>query len=588
VKTVLFDIESNGLLDTITTVHTLQIGDADGTDAVVYTDNRPGFPSIADGLARLAAADRVVGHHLLGYDFPVMERFYPGALKRWQIYDTLVATRLLDPEERTNTLASWGDRLGVAKGEFKGPWDVLTDEMIDYARQDIVVTRALYQHVEPQLRDWGHSLDLEHEVAWAIHLQEQNGFTLDVAAAQKLDAELRGAMADLEAQLRQSFPPIAHVSIAKATNKKVGIVKGQPRTKWEHFEPGSRHHIARRLQALGWRPKDFNKDSTPVVDEKILAEMPWPEAQLLLKYLRTQKLLGQLSDGKGGWLKMVRPDGRIHGRVNPNGACTGRMSHMSPNVAQADKDPRMRALWLPRDGWVLVGCDADGLEARMLGHYLARYDGGAFVKTLLDGRKEDGSDIHSRNRDAVRAAGFAVDRDGAKTLLYALMYGAGDWKLAATVKDNLRATGQRLPKIPHKEMGLLVRRALAKSMTGIDKLIDAVKAAAKERGYLIGLDGRHLNVRSDHAALNTLLQGAGAVVMKRALVEFMRLWGERQQLFGLCANVHDEVQIECVPEMAETFGDEFASCIRSAGEYYKLRCPLSGAYQVGSNWAETH
>jgi len=587
VKTVIFDLESDGLLDTVSTVHTLQIGDADATDAVVYTDSKPGYPSIGDGLARLRAADRVVGHHLLGYDFPVMERFYPGTLRREQIYDTLVATRLLDPEERNNTLGSWGERLGVAKGEFKGPWDVLTDEMITYAAQDIVVTRALYHHVEPKLREWGESVQLEHDVAWAIHLQQENGFRFDVPAAQELDATLRGEMAALEAELRKSFPPIAHKSIAKATNKKIGIVKGQERVKWETFEAGSRHHIARRLQALGWKPQAFGKDSVPTVDEKILAEMPWPEAKLLLKFLRTQKLLGQLSDGKNGWLKMVKPDGRIHGRVNPNGAATGRMTHSNPNVAQADKDPRMRSLWLPREGWKLVGCDADGLELRMLGHYLARLDGGAFVKMLLDGRKEDGSDVHSRNRDAVRAAGFAVDRDGAKTLIYALVYGAGDWKLAATVKDNLRALGLKIPKLPHKEMGLLVRRALAKSMKGIDSLIGQVQQAAK-RGYLIGLDGRHLVVRSDHAALNTLLQGAGAIVMKRALVIFDECHSHDRTLWGYCANVHDEVQIEATPGVAEGIGQRFAQCITLAGEYYKLRCPLSGAYKVGSNWAETH
>ena len=587
-NTVIFDLESDGLLDAVTKVHCLQIGDADGDDAVVYCE-RGGFPSIAEGIARLRAADRVVGHHLIGYDFPVMERFYPGSLRRDQIYDTLVATRLLNPEERTNTLASWGERLGVAKGSFSGPWDVLTDEMIDYARNDVVVTRALYQHCRAKLEGWGESVALEHEVAWAINAQEVSGFGFDVAAAQDLDATLRGEMATLESELKSAFPPIAHVTIAKATNRKLGIVKGQPRTKWEHFEPGSRHHIARRLQGLGWRPKDFGENGHPTVDEKTLVDLPWPEAALLLRYLRTQKMLGQVSDGKNGWLKMVTSEGRIHGRVNPNGACTGRMAHSRPNVAQADKDARMRALWIPRPGWKLVGCDADGLEARMLAHFLSRYDGGAFANRLLNGKSEDGTDIHSANRDALRKAGFQVDRNGAKTVLYALMYGAGDWKLAATVKGNLRELKLKPPTIPQKEMGLLIRRAIARSMVGIDKLTEAVKGAAK-RGYLIGLDGRHLLVRSDHAALNTLLQGAGAVVMKRALAIFMDspTTASAEDCFGLCANVHDEVQIECLPDRAELLGRLFADCIRLAGEYYNLRCPLAGSYHVGSSWAETH
>lgn len=588
-KTVLFDLESNGLLDTISTVHCLQIGDADGDDSVVYTDARPGFPSIAEGLARLRAADRVVGHHILGFDFPVMERFYPGTLHREQIYDTLVCTRLLDPEERTNTLRSWGERLGVSKGEFSGPWDTLTDEMIEYAKTDIAVTRALYKYVQLKLEDWGESVALEHEIAWCIHLQETNGFRFNVQGAQELDATLRGEMAGLEAQLRHSFTPIPHVTIAGATNRKLGIVKGQPRTKWETFEPGSRHHIARRLQALGWRPQAYGKDGIPTVDEKVLADLPWPEAQLLLKYLRTQKMLGMLSDGKAGWLKMVKPTGRIHGRVNPNGAATGRMTHSNPNVAQADSDPRMRALWLPREGWKLVGIDASSLEACMLAHYLAKWDGGAYAKIVIEGDEDAGTDNHSRNRDVLNKMGLQVNRKGAKGLLYAFLYGAGDWKLAAVVTDNLRSQGKPIPKIPKKEMGLLVRKGLAKAVTGLDKLSAAVKEASK-RGYLIGLDGRHLFVRSDHAALNTLLQGAGAVVMKRALVLFLdtAVVHENWPAMGLCANVHDEVQIECEPAFAECIGATFADCIRAAGEYYNLRCPLSGAFKVGDNWSQTH
>ena len=587
--TLIADVESDNIWPALTKLWCIQIGDADGEDVTVYADQE-GFPPIAEAIERLKAADRYVFHHGLGFDMWAINKFYPGTIERSKLFDTLVAARLMEPEERAHSLDDWGQRLGVLKGKYQGDFQTFDDHLVEYAKQDIVVTRALYHKVR-EVEEWGHSLQLEHDVAFNIILQERNGWQFNVAGAQELDATLRGEMAQLEADLRKSFPPIAHVTISKATNRKLGYVKGQPRTKWEMFESGSRHHIARRLQALGWRPQSFGKDGTPTVDEKILAEMPWPEAKLLLKFLRTQKLLGQLSDGKNGWLKMVQPDGRIYGRVNPNGAVTGRMSHFKPNIAQCDKDERMRRLWTARPGWKLVGCDADALEARLLGHYLARYDGGAFVKVLLEGKKEDGSDIHSRNRDAVRSAGFAVDRDGSKTLLYALIYGAGDWKLAATVKDNLRAIGKPIPKIPHKEMGLLVRRALARSMKGIDTLIEQIKKAS-ERGYLTGLDGRHLYVRSDHAALNTLLQSAGSCCMKRALVLFMNEAETQGAIhgvdFGLVGNIHDEIELEAPPSSAECFGKEMAYSIQLAGEYYNLRCPLSGAYAVGDNWHDCH
>ena len=124
------------------------------------------------------------------------------------------------------------------------------------------------------------------------------------------------------------------------------------------------------------------------------------------------------------------------------------------------------------------------------------------------------------------------------------------------------------------------------------RLVDNVKKAAKTRGYLIGLDGRHLNVRSQHAALNTLLQSAGAVQMKKALC----LLDDSLQAIGLIpgthyefvANVHDEWQIEVDDEHAETVGRLAVDAIRLAGEFFGFRCPLAGNYDIGANWAETH
>src|SRR5690606_27698447 len=223
--------------------------------------------------------------------------------------------------------------------------------------------------------------------------------------------------------------------------------------------------------------------------------------------------ISQLAEGDQAWLKVER-NGKIHGSVNPNGAVTGRATHAYPNVAQVPavrkgkKDGETvilyggeggygwecRELFTVPDGWSLVGSDASGLELRCLAHFMARYDGGKYGKVLLEG------DIRSENQ---KAAGLHT-RDNAKTFIYAFLYGAGDAKIGKIVKKG-PADGKRLKA-----------KFLAKT-PALKRLIEAVRNAAK-RGYLIGLDGRQLHVRSAHAALNTLLQSAGALVCKKWLV----------------------------------------------------------------------
>jgi DNA polymerase I len=592
---LVFDTESDGFLDTATKLHSVQIGTVEGTDATVYTDALPGYRPLAEGLKRLSEAEQLIGHNVIRHDFPLVNKLYPGTLRREQMLDTLVMVRLLDPEERDNSLEELGKRLKVYKGSFAGPWDTATPEMLEYAAQDVVVNRAVYCHAK-KVESWGQSLQLEMDTAWAIAAQVHNGFRLDVPKAQALEAVLRGEVAEQTVALRDVFPPRwvrkeKETFVPKGDNRAQGYVKGCPLTKvqLQVFNPASRKQVADRLIGLGWRPKAYGAGGDPTVDEAVLAALPFPEAQRLVSFYTTLKLLGQLSDGKNGWLKLVKPDGRVYGNVNPNGACTGRMSHSSPNLAQVAKGHRMRELWLPREGWLLVGCDAEGLEARMLAHYLARYDGGAFGRRLLEGKKEDGTDVHSANRDAVKAIGYKVDRQGAKTLLYALIYGAQDPKLGRTVIDNLREQGLPVPKEKNpRAIGKRVRAALATSMVGIDKLVAAINATLDKVGYLTAIDGRHLFVRARHAALNTLLQGGGAIVMKKALCIFDAAHNADYYHFGYCANVHDEVQIEAAPGIAADLGRQFAAAITAAGAHFNLRCPLAGDFKVGASWAETH
>lgn len=614
------DCETDGLLDTMTRLWMLQIGRADSDEITIYAD-QPGFRPISEGIKRLKAADRIVGHNFCKFDHDAINMIYPGTIDLRKIWDTMVMGSLLDPSDKAVGLKDVGRKMGIEKGDHND-WSKFSHEMVTYGRQDIVVTRARYRQLEPQLRHFSdESKELEHLTAYVIGLQERNGFLLDQVAAVALEAELRQELADAESALQAAFPPIwvaagkDALTVPKVNNNPPGVTKGcaYTKVKLQVFNAQSGHQVADRLKRkYGWRPKKFTPSGAPATDEEVINALPYPEAKVLGEYLKRAKRLSQLSDGKTGWLKVVHPDGRVRGRVNPNGAGTGRMTHSSPNMANVDKkEPRMRAVWIPRKGWKLVGTDAEGLEARMLAHYLAKYDGGEFADRVVNGDKSKGTDVHSVNLKAVKKL---LSRDGAKTLLYALIYGAQDPKLGDTVKEDYRNNGKPVPKESSKQLGAEARRQLAHGMKGIDLLVEklmrlwkknvevreittktgGIKRTIKvKRNWLPGLDGRRTYITATHTLLNYLLQGAGAMVMKKALVIFHfetcpRLSWNHGTDFGYCANVHDEVQVECRPEIAEEVGREFAAAIVEAGKRLGVRCPLAGDFTVGNNWKETH
>jgi len=365
--------------------------------------------------------------------------------------------------------------------------------------------------------------------------------------------DLMFEMNNIEAELQSIFPPIVEERISEKTGKRL-------KDKVTIFNPGSRKQIAERLQGLGVTFKKKTEKGNIIVDEKVLDGIDLPEAKAVARYMMLQKRVAQIDS----WLKAVKDDGRVHGRVITNGAVTGRMTHLSPNMAQvpavsAPFGTECRSCWTVDEGNSLVGIDASGLELRMLAHYMDDED---YTNEILNG------DIHTANQ---RAAGLET-RPLAKTFIYAFLYGAGDAKIGAIVGGN-SYTGRRL-----KETFLSNTPSLER-VRG-DTHIEA------QSGVLAGLDGRKLRVRSEHAALNTLLQGAGAIVMKQALIHLSDRLKNIPHRF--VANVHDEWQIETTKHYADTVGRIGVRAIRIAGETLNLRCPLDGEYRVGNNWAETH
>ena len=523
----------------------------------------------------------IIGHNVLSFDLPALNRLLGFDYSSCRVTDTLVLSRLYNPSlEGGHSLREWGIRLGLHKGDYDD-WSQLTDAMVEYCVQDVEVTSALYSRLSKSLEPFGlESIELEHKVQTIISQQIENGWLLDQRQANDLLGTLYEKKIDLEQTVRDVFKPLP-VFVKEITPKykkdgtlsTVGlkflgdaynVVGGSfSRIDYPEFNLGSRQQIGKYLQWFGWKPEKFTDTGQPIVDEKVLSEVTdIPEAQLIGEYLLVQKRIAQVES----WLDAVEDDGRVHGYVNAIGAVTGRMTHSSPNMAQvpAGYSPyghECRSCWTVPKGMKLVGCDASGLELRMLAHYM---DDPEYTKEILEG------DIHTANQ---RAAGLAT-RDQAKTFIYAFLYGAGDAKIGTITGGSAKA-GKQL-----KERFLSNTPSLA-------TLRDRIGTAAA-RGYLRGLDGRKLHIRSEHAALNTLLQSAGAIVMKKALTileEYAKIYNIQYKFVG---NIHDEIQAEVREDQAKTFGWLAVECIKAAGVQLNLRCPLDGDFKIGETWAQTH
>jgi len=561
-----FDIETNGFLHSCDKVHCIVLKNID-TGEILTPDNETAIKKLED-------AELIVGHNIIKFDIPVLEKLYSAVFKG-KIFDTLVGTRLIfsDIKDKDfsikdfpkdcigkHSLKAWGNRIGEYKEQIETDWQTFTPEMLEYCKQDTEVTYKLYKVIEEK----GYSpeaMDLEHEVASLIFKQEEHGFTFDTEKAQALSVKLKARLAELSEELQGVFKPIVTERWSTKTGKKL-------KDSVTIFNPSSRHHVAQRLkEKYGWDAQEFTADGKAKLDDSILSKLPYPEAKILCEHFLLNKRIAQIANGSQAWLKHER-NGKIHGTCNTNSCVTSRASHSYPNLGQvpstsAPFGKECRELFTVPEGKRLVGVDVSSLEVMMLCHYMSKFDNGAYTKVALEG------DIHTETQ---KLAGLD-SRDLAKRFYYCFLYGGSVKKIAEVINK------------PFKEAGKIKKRFL-NNLPALHKLIEGVQSAA-ERGYLTGLDKRQIKVRNSYSALNTLLQSAGAILCKRWLVEFnkeIQKYKNAQQVVW----VHDEIQVECEEKDADEIGRIAVECIKRAGEHFNLRVPLTGEYKISTNWSGTH
>ena len=559
-----FDIEANGLSEVIINKKGKPEKEGDTIFCICTQDVNTGekkefLPGEFDeALEYLNSADLLIGHNIIMYDIPMVERLV-GPLKT-KAYDTLIVSRLMYPDRQNhplgnNSLEAWGKHLGSDKLEFHD-FSALTNEMVSYCHQDVSITVDIYNAQKSFTSKNMKSVKMEHKIAYIVSNQIINGFGFDLDAAEELERDLLMEKVQIEDTLGQIFPPIIEERWSDKTGKRL-------KDKITVFNPGSRKQIAERLgDKYNWVAPKTDKGN-PKVDESVLKSLNFPEAKQLCEYFYITKLLGQIED----WILRANTsrDARVHGSVNTQGTVTGRMTASQPNLQQVSGDPRARALFVPREDWVQVGIDASGLEARLLASRMARWDDGEFGDTVLN------DDIHNVNQ---KKAGLP-SRDAAKTFFYALIYGAGDMKIGKIIGSNAK-------------QGKIIKHRYLEAMPALKQLLANVEWQVANKGTITLLDGREVPCRSGHKALNVQIQGDGAMIMKLAQILLERDLKPYYNQYNFMATVHDEWQIECDPIIADIVGKLGCNAIQRSGKILGCRVRMDGEYRIGKNWSECH
>lgn len=631
-RTVILDIETDDDADFNPSVIWCVVAkDVDTNEVFVF--RRPDLQpdGFRDFISRVSV---VIGHNIINFDWPHLVRLV-GDIGSPRIYDTLVVSRLLDFDiDGGHSLRAWGERLGCRKIEFND-YSHLTEEMVEYCIQDVEVTLLLYKRFLPYLssRRWAGSIDTEHFVATELRQVRLNGFHFNVDKCRELLYNISREVEEFDKELLTAFPP--KVELVREIHPKLtkfgtlnrsdfrweqsgdlSEYNGGPfsRICFEPFNPGSPAQIVERLNEAGWKPTEKTKGHkkflreikrkklTPEQKEKLakFARQGWTVSEVnldtlpdtapaaaktlakRLKYAARTRTLNE-------WIEHYKEDGRIHGSINSIGAWTHRCSHDKPNTGNIPRDDaefgvEMRSMWDVDEGY-LVGVDAEGIQLRVLAHYI---NDERFTHAVTSGRKEDGTDPHSLNKQAL--GDVCKSRNDAKTFIYAWLLGAGREQVAHILECTLSEASQADEDFIKFYPGLKLLKA---------KQIprDAV------RGWFEGFDGRCIKIvgadadQREHFALAGYLQAGEAVIMKTAMGIWIPRLRRENVPFKLVNFVHDEWQTQVCADrdVAKYVANVQADSIREAGVRLGLRCPMAGSIlsghgdeAIGQNWYETH
>ena len=607
-KKLLFDLETNGLLDTVSEIWIGGVKDLDTGVITTFSDYDKDSKPLKEITAYLDTADVLLGHNIIAYDLNVLKLLLNwDYIKDIKIIDTMTVSQLNNfRREGKHSLKAWGKTLGDDKLDFSD-FSKYTSEMKEYMIQDINLNHKVYKKLQIEAKSlvdnrasYKSALQLEHDIAKICAKQVTNKWKFDLPLARKhfdyLSSEMKKIEDEVHPMLKERVITIDKEDktvkylrdgrFSMVTARMLSDYFGKPiaqedthvckpdfkfrRTKTVPADLGNMDCVREMLLEQGWKPTFYTPGGEPKITEDSLTSIDSDIGKKIVHYYSLRSRHSVLK----GWIELAEANnGRVYVEAFNLGTPTSRQRHAKVVNVPGVKSffgKEMRELFIADDNKVMVGCDSSGNQIRALAHYLNNDE---VNHHILKG------DIHQHNADTI-----GISRPLAKGVLYASIFGAGMLKLGKMI------TGKE-----DIDVGRNAKNKLYEALPGLKQLITKLNNfwySAEHKnglGFIPGLDGRKVYAESSFKCLNYLLQSFEAITVKTAVVNAFKMFDKEKLNVDILALVHDEVQLQCDPKDVDRVKEILQY---SFGEYItkelKLNIEMSGDAKSGKNWFETH
>ena len=569
------DTETSGLNPQVADLVGISISPESGKGYYLPTNDPESCRAVIAALNPVLADPSIIkiGQNIK-FDLVILHRF--GAEIKGQVFDTMIAHYLLEPELRHNMdyLAEQYlqykpvpiEQLIGKKGKGQASMEDLAPETIkDYACEDSDITYQLYEVFYPQLKEQGYTElydTIEGPLICVLEEMEREGVRVDQQQLHSFSRELGEEMQTLQEEIYQMVGERFNINSPKQLGELL-------------FE---------KLQ-LDPNAKKSQKSQQYSTNEEVLTRLAAKHsvARKVLDYRSVQKLKSTYVDALPELIN--ERTGRIHTSYQQAVAATGRLSSTNPNLQnipiRTEKGRRIREAFVPREaGYSLLAADYSQIELRLMA---AMSEDPALIQAF---RK--GEDIHSSTAARIYQVPFDQVTDemrrNAKTVNFGIIYGISAYGLA-----------QRL-NIPRQEASDVIENYFAE-YPQVKVYMDSQIAHARRHGHVKTLFGRQRTLRdinssnsnqrgfAERNAINSPIQGTAADLIKKAMVDIQGDIKKHRLASRMTLQVHDELIFDAHNDELDVLKPLITDKMQNVLD---LAVPLEVEIGVGANWLQAH